>query len=295
MLTRRERNAVFVLLFVIALCIALPYFLPPPQPAGIYLDAANRQLAGHTGPPPTDNTLPTTATEAEYTLPDKPAKRFPFDPNTLDEPGWLALGLPARNVRTILHYRAKGGRFRRPEDLQKIYGLSPALAEQLIPYVRIATVADQTGEARPEPDNRLPYPAKPAVVVDVNTATVEEWKALRGIGDVLASRIVRFRDKMGGFRSIDQVAKTYGLSDSVFRSIRPQLVMQATPVVHRININTAAAWDMYRNGLVDKQVAKAIVVYREQHGPYRSVAGIRNIPFITDSLYKTLEPLFTAE
>ena len=61
---------------------------------------------------------------------------------------------------------------------------------------------------------------------EINSATVDEWKAFPGVGDVLANRIVKFRNSMGGFKSVEQVAKTYGLSDSVFQVIRPYLYIK---------------------------------------------------------------------
>ena len=60
-------------------------------------------------------------------------------------------------------------------------------------------------------------------MVNINTADTSAFIALPGIGNKLALRIVNFRDKLGGFYSIDQIGETYGLPDSVFRKIKPIL------------------------------------------------------------------------
>ena len=150
---------------------------------------------------------------------------FTFDPNTLNEAGWKRLGLNDRGIHTIINYRNKGGRFYKPEDIQKIYGLDKTIAAQLIPYVDIAVNHNaHENNSDQQKDNAAPnHYQKQYKAIDINTATEEEWKSLPGIGDVLSKRIVKFRTSKGSFQSVDDVAKTYGLKDSVFRSIKPYL------------------------------------------------------------------------
>ena len=64
------------------------------------------------------------------------------------------------------------------------------------------------------------------VSIDINSADSIEWKSLYGIGNVLSKRIVKFRDKLGGFHSVEQVGETYGLKPEVFESISSQLVIK---------------------------------------------------------------------
>lgn len=154
---------------------------------------------------------------------DKPIiviKYFEFDPNELGEVGWQKLGIRDKTIQTILHYRAKGGRFRKPEDLRKIWGLLPAEADRLIPYCRI-------------PESSYPTKTYPVIVkkpltkpILINQATAAELETLPGISKALAGRMIKFRDKLGGFQNLDQVRRTYGLSDSVYLLIVPLIVLQ---------------------------------------------------------------------
>jgi hypothetical protein len=110
---------------------------------------------------------------------------FEFDPNTLDEAGWKKLGVPARTIKTILKYREKGGRFRKPEDLQRVYGLSPALYKKLASNVQIqdrspVSVRSDTGFKRTYLVRRS-VPDK----VDINLADTTAFIALPGIGNKL--------------------------------------------------------------------------------------------------------------
>ncbi|MEJ0079640.1 MAG: helix-hairpin-helix domain-containing protein [Puia sp.] len=73
---------------------------------------------------------------------------------------------------------------------------------------------------------------------DVNLADSIAWSNLPGIGEKLASRIIHFREKLGGFYQLDQVAETYGLPDTTFQKIKPYLRIHSVPL-HQIDINTA--------------------------------------------------------
>lgn len=62
---------------------------------------------------------------------------FDFDPNTIDSIGSMKLGFSSRQFRTLKKYREKGGKFRQPEDIKKLYGLPDSLANQFVPYIKI--------------------------------------------------------------------------------------------------------------------------------------------------------------
>jgi competence ComEA-like helix-hairpin-helix protein len=207
------------------------------------------------------------------------AQQFYFDPNTTPGDSLRLLGLPDRTVQTLLNYRSKGGRFRRPEDLRKIYGLPEADAERLIPYVQIASAPAKPERASAEPPTPVrPAPAE-AVQLDINAASPSEWQQLRGIGPAYARRICNFRDKLGGFAQIEQVAETYGLPDSTFQHIRPHLRTDGR--VRTLPINQAGAAELRAHPYLSWKQANAIIAYRSQHGAFRSesdVAKIRSIP-----------------
>lgn len=213
--SKKERIAIAVLLSLTGLFLVLPYYFrqekEPPAEVNTILTQKDE-----TGGAPA--VIPETA---------KPARTlFVFDPNTISEVQWLQLGLRERTVKTIMNYRNKGGRFRTAEDIRKIWGLKPGEAELLIPYIRIAPAASLQDATRKK--EAIPAPAKNLKTyhiptIRINTATAEEWEVLPGIGPVLSTRIVRFREKLGGFESVQQVSKTYGLSDTVFRLILPYL------------------------------------------------------------------------
>jgi competence ComEA-like helix-hairpin-helix protein len=227
--SRKERVAAIVLLLLISVFLALPYFFntgfkQPDVTGAVQELLAEQQLSF-------SNRYETSDADKR----DGAGKLFEFDPNRIAAEQWLQLGLREQTVRTIMNYRSKGGRFTTATDIRKIWGLKKEEADRLIPYIRIASHAGAMGEGNMRERIRQEAVVKPGVfkatrVVDINTATTEEWKSLPGIGEVLSNRIVRFREKIGGFGSIQEVSKTYGLRDSVFQKLLPYLKLDSATI-----------------------------------------------------------------
>jgi competence protein ComEA len=229
-----------------------------------------------------------------YTKPiTQPTELFYFDPNTLDKPGWEKLGLRDKTIATIQNYLSKGGKFYKPQDIKKIWGLNEVLADQFIPYIQIkmSVTTDDRQPTTEKPTRFIPYEKKKttSLIIDINTADTTAFIALPGIGNKLANRIVAFRDKLGGFYSIDQVGETYALPDSVFQKIKPMLVLN-DPTVKQININTATIDELKAHPYIRYYLANAILQYRNQHGNFSSINDLKKILLITDDAFIKMEP-----
>jgi competence protein ComEA len=232
----------------------------------------------------------------DYTSNASRGEVFAFDPNTLDAEGWKKLGVRDKTINTIQNFLAKGYRFRQAEDIRKIYGLRKQDADRLVPYVHIG------GQA--SPDNSLSHVNAPANAprpaadanrtrtIEINSADTAAFISLPGIGGKLASRIVNFRQKLGGFSSVNQLAETYGLPDSTFQRIK--LRMQCNnQAVKKININIADINELRTHPYLKWNIANAIVNYRKQHGNYNSVEDLRKIDIINDDLFNKIAPYLT--
>lgn len=223
-------------------------------------------------------------------------ERFYFDPNTASAAEWQRMGLSAKATRTLLNYRNKGGRFRRPEDLQKIWSLPRGFYEQVAPFIRITT---QPGTSPAAYTQRTAYDHPAYVrpektVVDINTADSAAWEALPGIGPRLSSRIVNFRNKLGGFHSVEQVAETWGLPDSTYQRIRPRLAL-GNAAIQKININTATIEDLRKHPYINWALAKAIVAYRQQHGLFTDLGQLANIMLLDEATLGRIKPYLSLE
>lgn len=216
---------------------------------------------------------------------------FYFDPNTLPEEGWKKLGIREKTISTIRNYISKGGKFYKPEDIGKIWGLHEEEISRLMPYVRIAEMAaaDPAGSKNNGFNKTYDKPKYTAAAVDVNLADSTAFISLPGIGSKLANRIISFREKLGGFYRIEQVAETFGLPDSTFQKIRDKLQL-ADPTVKKININTATVEELKIHPYIRYHIANAIVQYRNQHGNFTAGSDLKNIMIITDDVFTKMEP-----
>lgn len=105
---------------------------------------------------------------------------FLFDPNTLPEDSLLLLGFPPRVAETLVNYRNKGGVFYIKDDVKKIYGISDQLVDSLYSYINLPAQVNETSK----PSNTQKF--------NINTASSDQLKKVNMIGDILASRIVKY-------------------------------------------------------------------------------------------------------
>lgn len=141
-------------------------------------------------------------------------------------------------------------------------------------------------------------PAKPykTFTLEVNSATQADYERLYGIGKVLSDRIVKFRDKLGGFYSIHQIKDVWGVEDTTFEKFRHQLTIKPA-TIRKININTATYEELTANPYFFSTIAKQIIGYRTKVKPFASVEDIRNLYYVRDhpEQYEKLAPYVKTE
>jgi len=216
------------------------------------------------------------------------AELFYFDPNTLSATGWQKLGLRDKTITTIQNYLGKGGTFKKPGDLKKIYGLSLNEYERLAPFIKIITFDKNsfTGNSFEKKESSKTISSK-YNVIDINTADTTAFIALPGIGSKLAYRIINFRDKLGGFYSVEQIGETFGLPDSTFQKIKQYLKLENTSI-RKININTASIDELKAHPYIKWSIANPIIAYRNEHGPYLKVEDIKKVMVVTEEIYEKI-------
>lgn len=304
--TRRERRGIYVLLCGIVLVFAAPswlhYFLPqkkyPPvslsQIPIAVVDTGTERTYSRKYYPKHYSEFDNDFEPARYENNDHPL--FYFDPNTLSAGEWEKLGVRPKTVQTIQNYLSKGGRFRKPEDIGHIFGLSDKEVQRLLPYVRMEQPATNSIYAEPKKDNYPnTFPSKnKTIMLNINTSDTLQWKLLPGIGASYARRIVNYRSKLGGFHSIEQVAEVYGLPDSVFQKIKPQLEYNEATIA-RININTAPVETLMAHPYISKNLASLIVNYRKQHGPYKNISDLKKLALVPEDIFLKINAYLATE
>lgn len=264
-----------------------------------------------------DTVSPTPATDSVARQLLNPAAEEPiisirmhrFDPNTADSLELLSVGLSPRVARNILRYRQAGGRFRRPGDLARIYGLPDTTFARVSPYIAIpaekAPLPEGTaapGEAEPiapVPDTaRHPHPYaeymrakhKPGEFVELNSADTTELMKIPGIGPVYARMIVDYRRQLGGFHSVVQLRELDALPEHL-----GDWVHVATPIIEPLRINRLSLTQLRSHPYLSFYQARAIVEYRKREGDLRSIQQLSFLEGFSTADIERLKPYLSFE
>ena len=202
---------------------------------------------------------------------------FNFDPNTADIKEFKALGLTQEIGNRIIKYREKGGVFHRKEDIRKIYGLTDENFRKLSPYILIQRIEEEVSESiqafRKENEAVVIKP----VLFDINQVDSSELVIINGIGEVIASRIIRFRNSLGGFVRIEQLKEIYGLEPYAFENLISQSYIDKAFTPRKVSLNTLSADSLASHPYINFNEARVISAYREQHGNFKGIEDLYEI------------------
>lgn len=239
------------------------------------------------------------------------AQRFRFDPNTISVDSFQLLGFPEWQAKSLLRYRGdRPVTFRRATDLRRVKSLDSTLVEAVLELIDLAPTTDNAyfdklstspaatpGTASDAAPSTYSYKSKPPPPApnsfDINTADTTAWRSLPGIGSYRAKRIVRFRDALGGFASVEQVGTTRGLPDSTFQKVRNHLT--TSKIYRPLAINRATYNEFKKHPYINRNLANSIVKNREKFGRFNGPEDLRRLRLITEDNLPQLLPYFSFE
>ena len=210
-----------------------------------------------------------------------------FDPNLADSAELTSLGLSARVVRNVLKYRQHGGSFPTPESFARIYGLTAEQFAELEPYIRISDsfLRKPRPKASASSSSHQPSLSKPQVpqpdrwpkafkypegtLVDANTADTTELKKIPGIGSGIARAIVRYRERLGGFYTLQQLEEIKYMTPELLRWFR-----LGSDSVRPLDINRAGLDQLRAHPYLNFYQAKVIVEHRRKRGKITSLSQL---------------------
>ena len=266
-------------------------------------------------------------TDGGYAVKGKTIRLTSFDPNTADSTQLLALGLTPWQVRNIYRYRAAGGVYTCPEDFAQLYGLTVKKYRELLPYIRISDDYRMAADVYKRPDRRygshsgaghsaalsrtaggdssaaagaahrragqadgMFYPSKlkPGETISLNASDTMALRRVPGIGPYFARKIARYRTRLGGFVSRDQLLEIQDFPESAL----PYFAVEsdAASSVRRININTATSEELRQHPYISFLMARQIMDYRRLRGKVTDLNDFRLLPTFTEDVIRKLRP-----
>ncbi|WPP50513.1 ComEA family DNA-binding protein [Catalinimonas niigatensis] len=222
---------------------------------------------------------------------------FLFDPNQASLEEFLQLGLDEKIANRIINYRSKGGKFFKADDLLKIYGFPQPLYDELRPYIHLPKkttkniTREKTTTAFVEKEKTLPKNIeKESVSFDINEADSIQLSSLKGIGPVLSSRIVKYRDQLGGFHNKAQWKEIYKISDIALESLAEYAYINDEFKPKPIKINEVDFKTLLKHPYIEYELAKAIMNHRRIYGNFSSPQQLQEVYQMKEELLVKLLP-----
>lgn len=122
--------------------------------------------------------------------------------------------------------------------------------------------------------------AKPAPTVnlDLNLADSAQLTTIKGIGAKTASAIIKYRDRLGYFTSVDQLLEIKIIFPDNFERMKGHLYIDNQDVeTRRTKINQVELEVLARHPYVGWKDAKLVIAYREAHGRFGGFEDLENI------------------
>lgn len=266
---RSQQNGIFLLVIIIISLQLIYHFSDFNSGTTIYTsDSQNLTAVQHT-----IDSLKAKA-KVEDTI-----KIFPFNPNYLTDYKGYVLGMSTTEIDRLLAYRKNNKWINSSEEFQEVTRVSDSLLIKIAPYFKFpdwinTSITSFSKNSSKQISSKISR-------VDLNKATIEELVKVKGIGEVLAGRIVKYRSKIGGFLSDIQLKDIYGLNAETRTELLIYFTVQITPEIKIININEASVLQLSELPYIDYELAREIINYKLLHEKINSfdeLAKIKDFP-----------------
>jgi len=132
------------------------------------------------------------------------------------------------------------------------------------------------------------YKAQP---IDINWADSTHLLPLPGIGPVFAGRIIKYRNLLGGFVSVDQLGEVYGIPAETIEMIRSLVIIDSS-AVRKIHIDSASFRELLRHPYLEYEDVKALIKYRDFKGDINSQNELNVNHILSDSTLSKMDGYF---
>ena len=203
----------------------------------------------------------------------------PFNPNYISDFKGYLLGMQPQEIDRLKAFRDKGSYVNNAAEFQKVTGVKDSLLNRLAPYFKFPN------RGYSKQGNKT---ARRISVFDINKANAADFQKVRGIGPVLSKRIIKFRNRLGGFLSESQLYDVYGLPPETADRTIEYFKVLGEPTVPLLNINESDYEELGRFIYFSKEQAMAIWLYRQENGPIDSLDELKGILGITADRFERI-------
>ncbi|MBZ9779407.1 helix-hairpin-helix domain-containing protein [Psychroflexus sp. CAK8W] len=204
---------------------------------------------------------------------------YPFNPNFIDDYKGYTLEMTVDQIDRLLDYRAEDKWINSKADFQKVTQVTDEWMKEYGPYFKFPewVVMAEQRKSNAKSINLLTYAEKK----DLNTVTASDLMEVSGIGEALSSRIITYRDKLGGFVDMIQLKDVYGLKYDVIENLKERIALKSPMEVQKKDINTISVLELSELPYFDYEQARVIVNFiklREGIDDFEELSKIEDFP-----------------
>ena len=205
-----------------------------------------------------------------------------FNPNTYTLTDWTNLGLSEKQSVVILKFTSRG--IYNEEDLKRIF----VIPEVLFELIRDSVVYPERIQNTPNQES-FKKQAKQINLINLNTADTTEFMKIYGIGAFYAKQIIRYREKLGGYLTKEQLFEVWKMTPEAYEKIKDHVFISEKDV-KRININSVTIEELKVHPYLKWNQANSIVKMRIQRHGFKNIEEIKESVLIDSETYEKLFP-----
>ena len=209
-------------------------------------------------------------------------KIFPFNPNFITDYKAYTLGMSAEEHQRLQEFRNQDQWINSAEEFQQITKVSDSLLAEISSYFKFPDWVEEQNKIAKTSTQFSSKKKTTAEKSDLNAATIEDLQNVKGIGEVLAQRIVRYRSQIGGFIDDIQLKDIYGLKYETRENLTEKFTVKNSAEFEKIDLNKAKVVDLVEVHYIDYELARRIVNYRitrEGITSFEELAEVEGFPY----------------
>lgn len=204
-------------------------------------------------------------------------KTYPFNPNFITDYKGYTLGMSVKEIDRLHVFRSANKFVSSKEEFQIVTGVNDSLLTIIAPYFKFPDWIKTNNKEYTRNSSQQNKRKVSQKIRDLNSVTADDLKGVNGIGDKLSERIIKFRDRLGGFLVNEQLYDVYALDDEVVDRALKRFQVLNPPQIKRIDINSASSKEIASLVYISYTVADKIVELRELNGGFKSLDQLTNI------------------
>ena len=211
-------------------------------------------------------------------------KIYPFNPNYITDFKGERLGMSLQEIDRLLSFRKTGKFINSKKEFQKVTKVSDSLLHKIAPYFKFPDWVVKRNQQKNISKNISTPISKnyqsdnyKISTIDINKATQEDFLIIKGVNNVIAERIIKYRSKLQGFYFENQLYEVWGLDKNIADNLLETFTIIEKPIIKKYNINTVNFKELLKNPYIDYELCKKIFDYRDEVAELQSLTKLKNI------------------